>query len=68
MLVCFPGGSVVENTPASAEDTGSIPDLGRSNIEWSNEAQEPHLRSLRSRAWELQLRSPRAPTAEAHTL
>ena len=26
----FPGGSVVENPPANAEDTGSIPDLGRS--------------------------------------
>ena len=26
----FPGGSVVENRPANAGDTGSIPDLGRS--------------------------------------
>ena len=27
----FPGGSVVKNTPASAEDTGSIPDPRRSH-------------------------------------
>ena len=27
----FPGGSMVENPPASAEDMGSIPDLGRSS-------------------------------------
>ena len=26
----FPGGSVVKNPPANAEDTGSIPDPGRS--------------------------------------
>ena len=26
----FPGGSVVKNLPASAEDTGLIPGLGRS--------------------------------------
>ena len=26
----FPGGSVVKNLPANAEDTGSIPGLGRS--------------------------------------
>ena len=26
----FPGGSVVKNLPASAEDTDSIPGLGRS--------------------------------------
>ena len=24
----FPGGSVVKNLPASAGDTGSVPDLG----------------------------------------
>ena len=29
-LMCFPGGSVVENPPASAEDAGSIPRSGRS--------------------------------------
>ena len=27
----FPGGPVVKNPPASAEDTGSIPSLGRSH-------------------------------------
>ena len=26
----FPGGSVVKNRPANADDTGSIPELGRS--------------------------------------
>ena len=28
----FPGGSVVKSTPANVEDTGSIPDLGRSHM------------------------------------
>ena len=28
----FPGGSVLENLPASAGDTGSIPDSGRSHM------------------------------------
>ena len=28
----FSGGSVVKSTPANAEDTGSIPDLGRSHM------------------------------------
>jgi len=32
----FPSGSVVKNPPASAGDTGSIPDPGRSNMQWSN--------------------------------
>ena len=27
----FPGGSVVKNTPANAENTGLIPDLERSH-------------------------------------
>ena len=31
-----PGGSVVKNLPTSAEDTGSIHDLGRSHMLWSN--------------------------------
>ena len=30
MFVDFPGGSMVRNPAASARDTGSIPDLGRS--------------------------------------
>ena len=32
----FPGGTVVKNLPANAGDTGSIPDLGRSPMLWSN--------------------------------
>ena len=30
LYLCFPGGSVVKNPPANAEDTGLIPALGRS--------------------------------------
>ena len=32
----FPGGEVVENLPANAEDTGSSPGLGRSHMPRSN--------------------------------
>ena len=32
----FPGGSVVKNLPANAEDTGLIPDAGRSLVLQSN--------------------------------
>ena len=32
----FPSGPVVKNPPASAEDTGSIADPGRSYRPWSN--------------------------------
>ena len=32
----FPGGSVVKNLPANAEDMGSIPGLGRSPMPWGN--------------------------------
>ena len=32
----FPGGSVVQNLPAKAGDTGLIPGLGRSHMLWSN--------------------------------
>ena len=31
--ICFPGGSVVENLPADAGDTGLIPGPGRSSGE-----------------------------------
>ena len=31
LLLCFPGGSVVKNLPASAGDTGLIPGRGRSS-------------------------------------
>ena len=43
----FPGGAVVENLPANAEDTGSSPGLGRSHVLRSNWACEPQLLSLR---------------------
>ena len=32
----FPGGTVVENLPANAGDTGSSPDLERSHMPRSN--------------------------------
>ena len=32
----FPGGLVVKNPSASAGDTGSIPDPGRSHMRWNN--------------------------------
>ena len=32
----FPGGTVVENLPANAGDTGSSPSLGRSHMPRSN--------------------------------
>ena len=47
----FPGGAVVENPPANAGDTGSIPDPGRSHMPRSNWAREPQLLSLR--VWSL---------------
>ena len=42
----FPGGTVVENLPANAGDTGLSPGLGRSHMLWSNWAHEPQLLSL----------------------
>ena len=47
----FPGGTVVENLPANAGNTGSSPVLGRSHMPWSNWASEPQLLSLR--VWSL---------------
>ncbi|KAJ8783826.1 hypothetical protein J1605_008869 [Eschrichtius robustus] len=47
----FPGGTVVENLPANAGDTGSSPGLGGSHMPRSNEAREPQLLSLR--VWSL---------------
>ena len=44
----FPGGTVVENPPANAGDTGSSPGLGRSHMPQSNWACEPQLLSLRA--------------------
>ena len=43
----FPGGTVVENLPANAGDTGSSPGLGRSHMLRSSWARAPQLLSLR---------------------
>ena len=43
----FPGGTVVENLPANAGDTGSSPGLGRFHMPQSGWAREPQLLSLR---------------------
>ena len=32
----FPGGPVVKNQPANAEDMGLIPGLGRLHMSWGN--------------------------------
>ena len=63
----FPGGSVVKNPPANAEDTGPIPGLGISHVPWSNYADEPQLLNLWSKTWDPQLLSPCATTTEAFT-
>ena len=47
----FPGGTVVENLPANAGDTGSSPGLGRSHMPRGNWAHVPQLLSLR--VWSL---------------
>ena len=47
----FPGGTVVENLPANAGNTGSSPGLGRFHMPRSNWAREPQLLSLR--VWSL---------------
>ena len=54
----FPGGTVVKNPPANAGDTGSSPGPGRSHMPWSNQAREPQLLSLCSRAHVPQLLDP----------
>ena len=46
LLWDFPGGSVVKNLPASAGDTGSIPDLGRFHMPRSNQVHIPQPLSL----------------------
>ena len=66
-ILDFPGGAVVKNLPANAGDTGSSPGQGRSHMPRSNWARAPQLLSLRSRAHEPQLLSPRATSAEART-
>ena len=62
----LPGGSVVNNPPANAGDTGSTPGPGRSHMPRSIEARVPQQLSLRSRAHESQLLSRCTTTAEAH--
>ena len=54
----FPGGSVVKNLPANAEDMRLIPGLGRYHMPLNNYACEPQLLSLCSRAQEPQLLKP----------
>ena len=54
---------MVENLPANAGDTGSIP--GPGSMPQSNKAHPPQLLSLCSRALESQLLSPCATTTEA---
>ena len=61
----FPGGAVVKNPPANVGDAGLSPGLGRSHMPQSNKARAPQLLSLRSRAHEPQLLSPRTTTTEA---
>ena len=53
-----PGDSVIKNLSANAGDVGSIPDLGRSHMPWSNEARVPHLLTLCSGAHEPQQEKP----------
>ena len=61
----FPDGTVVQNPPANAGDTGSSPGPGRSHMPWSNKAHVPQLLSLRSRTRKPQLLSPSATATEA---
>ena len=46
----FPGGTVVESSPADAGDTGSCPSPGRSHMPQSGWAREPWPLSLRIRS------------------
>ena len=54
---------MVKNSPASAGDTGSIPDLGKSHLLWSQLAPAPQLLSWCYRAQEPQLLKPTCPRA-----
>ena len=45
-MLGFPGGTVAENLPANAGDTGSSPGLGRSHMPQSSYAREPQSLSL----------------------
>ena len=59
---------MVKNPPASAGDMGLLPGPGRFHVPLNNQACEPQLLSLCSRAQEPQLLSPWAAINEAHTL
>ena len=54
----FPGSSVVKNPPASAENTGLIPEPGRFHVPQSNKAHAPQPLNLCCRARETQLLKP----------
>ena len=60
-LRVFPGGPVVKNLPADAEDMGSVASPGRSHMHRSNQACAPQLLSLSSRAQVPQLLKPVGP-------
>ena len=47
----FSGGSVVENEPADAGDTGWTPDTGRSHMLQGNKVPVPQLFSLYYKPW-----------------
>ena len=53
-----PGVQWVKNLPAKGGSMGSIPDLGRFHMTWSNHACVPQLLSPNSRVQELQLLKP----------
>ena len=53
-----------KNLPVNSADTGLIPELGRLYMSQSSEASVTQLLSLRSKAQEPQLLSPRAVTTE----
>ena len=60
----FPGGAVVKNPPANAEDTGSSPGLGGSHMSRSNGARVPQLLSPRATNTEARVPRPHAPQQE----
>ena len=54
----FSGGTMGKNLPAKGGSMGSIPDLGRFHMTWSNHACVPQRLSPNSRVQELQLLKP----------
>ena len=66
MFEGFPGGLVHKNLLANAEDTGSIPGLGRSHMPQSNKAHVPQLLSQHSRVCSLQ-QEKRLQMRSSHT-